>query len=68
MASVVSETIIEAAQDTGTQAVIKSPHLARLTPLVSLLGRTLMLHHLKVMSNKVKKTVIRVVKANHNQY
>jgi len=39
MASVDSFTIIDAAQETGTQAVIKSPHFERLTPLVSRRGR-----------------------------
>jgi hypothetical protein len=36
---------MEIAQETGTQAVIKSAHLDLLTPLVSLLGLDLKLHH-----------------------
>ena len=39
-----SVTIIEIAQETGTQAVIKSPHLDLLTPRVSRRGLTRVLH------------------------
>ena len=46
--------MIAAAQDTGTQAVIRSAHLERLTPLVSLLGLTLGLHHLTTFINVIK--------------
>jgi hypothetical protein len=46
--------MIEAAHETGTQAVIKSAHFDRLTPRVSLLGFIRKLHHLT--------TVIKVMK------
>ena len=46
--------IIEAAQDTGTVAVIKSAHLDLLTPRVSLLGLFLKLHHLTTFMNVMK--------------
>ena len=45
---------IEIAQDTGTQAVIRSAHLDLLTPLVSLLGLDLKLHHLTTFIKVIK--------------
>jgi hypothetical protein len=45
--------IIAVAQETGTQAVIKSAHFERLTPLVSLLGLTLGLHHLTTFTKVI---------------
>lgn len=68
MASVDSFTIIDVAHVTGTVAVIRSPHLERLTPLVSLLGLTLMLHQRTVHKKVKKKKTIRNIKKNHNQY
>jgi len=68
MASVDSLIIIEAAQDTGTIAVTKSPHLDRLTPRVSRRGRTRILHHLIVHINVIKKKIIKKTKANQSQY
>ena len=68
VASVDSVTIIEIAHETGTQAVIKSPHFDRLTPLVSLRGFTRMLHHLIVHKNTRKKKTIRKIKKNQSQY
>jgi hypothetical protein len=68
MASVDSFTIIEVAQVTGTVAVIKSPHFERLTPLVSLLGLTLILHQRNVHKKVIKKKTIIKIKKNHNQY
>ena len=46
--------IIEAAQVTGTVAVIRSAHLERLTPRVSRLGRVRMLHHLTTLIKVMK--------------
>jgi hypothetical protein len=46
--------MIDIAQETGTQAVIKSAHFDLLTPLVSLLGLTLGLHHLTTFINVIK--------------
>jgi hypothetical protein len=53
---------------TGTQAVIKSPHLDRLTPLVSRRGLTLILHQRTVHKKVKKKKTIIKIKTNHNQY
>jgi len=60
--------MIEVAQETGTQAVIRSPHLDLLTPRVSRLGFILMLHHRTVQINVIKKKIIKKTKTNHNQY
>jgi hypothetical protein len=68
MASVDSLTIMEAAQDTGTQAVIKSPHFDRLTPRVSRRGLILILHHLTVQIKVRKKKTIIKIKTNQSQY
>tara|TARA_B100000795_G_scaffold56286_1_gene37189 strand:+ start:6548 stop:6757 length:210 start_codon:yes stop_codon:yes gene_type:complete len=65
--SVDSLIIIEAAQETGTQAVIRSPHLDRLTPRVSRLGRVLILHQRTVHKKVKKKKTIKKIKKNHNQ-
>jgi hypothetical protein len=46
--------IIEAAQETGTQAVIKSAHFDLLTPLVSRLGFVRKLHHRTTFINVIK--------------
>jgi len=54
VASTVSDIIIEIAHDTGTQAVIKSAHFERLTPLVSLFGLALRLHHLTTFIKVIK--------------
>jgi hypothetical protein len=54
VASTVSEIIIEIAQETGTQAVIKSAHLDLLTPRVSLFGFDLKLHHLTTFIKVIK--------------
>jgi phosphopantothenoylcysteine synthetase/decarboxylase len=63
-----SLTIIDVAQDTGTVAVIKSPHLERLTPRVSRRGRIRMLHHRIVAKKVIKKNTIIKIKTNHSQY
>jgi len=68
MASVDSLTIIEVAQETGTQAVIKSPHLERETPRVSRRGFERKLHHRTVHRKVMKKKTIIKMKTNHNQY
>jgi len=60
--------MIEAAHVIGTVAVIRSPHLDRLTPLVSRLGRTRILHQRTVHKNVKKKKTIIKIKKNHNQY
>lgn len=55
------------AHETGTQAVIKSAHLDRLTPRVSRLGFVRALHHRTVFINVIKKNIINDIKKNHNQ-
>ena len=60
--------MIEMAQETGTQAVIKSPHLERLTPRVSRRGLTRVEHHLTVDTKLIKKKQIKNMNRNHNQY
>ena len=60
--------MIDIAQVTGTQAVIRSPHLDRLTPRVSRLGRVRMLHQRTVLRNVKKKKQIRNINKNHNLY
>jgi len=59
---------MEVAHETGTQAVIKSPHLDRLTPRVSRRGLILMLHQRTVAKNVRKKKVIIKTKTNQSQY
>jgi len=59
---------MEAAQETGTQAVIRSPHLERLTPRVSRRGRTRMLHQRTVHKKVTKKKTIIKIKTNQSQY
>jgi hypothetical protein len=54
VASTVSDIIIEIAQETGTQAVIKSAHFDRLTPLVSLFGLDRKLHQRTTFINVIK--------------
>ena len=66
--SVDSLTIIEIAQETGTHAVIKSPHLERLTPLVSRRGLTRVTHHRRVLKKLKKKKQIRKINMNQSQY
>jgi hypothetical protein len=68
VASADSLTIIEIAHETGTHAVIRSPHLDRLTPRVSRRGRTRVEHHLTVQIKLIKKKQIRNINKNHNQY
>jgi len=58
---------MEAAHETGTQAVIKSPHLDRLTPRVSRRGRVLILHHRTVHKKALKKKTIKKIKKNQSQ-
>jgi hypothetical protein len=58
---------MEAAHETGTQAVIKSPHFDRLTPRVSRRGRVLMLHHRTVHKKVRKKKTIKKIKKNQSQ-
>jgi hypothetical protein len=60
--------MIEIAHAIGTHAVIKSPHLDRLTPRVSRRGRVRMLHHRIVDKNVIKKKQIKNMNKNHNQY
>jgi hypothetical protein len=60
--------MIEVAQVTGTVAVIKSPHLDRLTPRVSRRGLIRILHQRKVHKKVRKKKTIIKIKKNHNQY
>jgi hypothetical protein len=45
---------MEIAQDTGTQAVIKSAHFDLLTPLVSLFGFDLKLHQRTTFMKVIK--------------
>ena len=58
---------MDAAQETGTQAVIKSPHLDLLTPRVSRRGLVRILHQRTVHKKVKKKNTIKKMKKNHNQ-
>jgi hypothetical protein len=60
--------MIEIAHETGTQAVIRSPHFDLLTPRVSRRGRIRKVHQRKVPKNVVEKNIIKKIKRNHNQY
>jgi hypothetical protein len=60
--------MIEVAHETGTVAVIKSPHLDLLTPRVSRTGRCRILHHLNVTRKAKKKKTIINTKINQSQY
>ena len=66
-ASVVSLTIIEIAQVTGTAAVIKSPHLERLTPRVSRRGWVRKAHQRATQRKDMKKKIIRKMNTNQSQ-
>ena len=68
IASVDSLTIIETAQETGTQAVIKSPHLERLTPRVSRRGLTRVEHQRTADKKLIKKKQIKKININQSQY
>ena len=59
---------MDIAQETGTQAVIRSPHLDRLTPRVSRLGRIRFVHQRTVDRKLIKKKQIKNININHNQY
>jgi len=59
---------MEVAQDTGTQAVIKSPHFERLTPRVSRRGRRRKLHQQTVHKKVIKKKITIDMKINQIQY
>lgn len=59
---------MEIAHETGTHAVIRSPHFERLTPRVSRRGLTRILHHRTVHKKTIKKKTIKNIKKNHNQY
>lgn len=58
-ASVDSLIIIEAAHETGTHAVIKSPHFDLLTPCVSRTGFLWVEHHRTTTKKLIKKKAIR---------
>ena len=68
IASVDSLTIIDIAHETGTQAVIKSPHFDRLTPRVSRRGRVRIEHHRTADIKLIKKKQIKKININHSQY
>ena len=59
---------MDIAHVTGTQAVIKSPHLERLTPLVSRRGLTRLVHQRTVETKLIKKKQIKKIKRNQSQY
>lgn len=59
---------MEIAHETGTHAVIRSPHLDRLTPLVSRRGRTRLLHQRTVQTKLIKKKQIKKMNINQSQY
>mgnify|MGYP004481590083 CR=1 FL=1 len=59
---------MEIAHETGTHAVIKSPHFDRLTPRVSRRGRTRNVHHRTVDRKLIKKKQIRKMNMNQSQY
>jgi len=56
------------AQETGTQAVIRSPHFDLETPLVSRRGLDLILHQRTVQRKVMKKKTIIKIKTNQSQY
>ena len=56
------------AHDTGTHAVIRSPHLDRLTPRVSRRGRTRLVHQRTVDKKLIKKKQIKNININQSQY
>lgn len=58
---------MDAAQDTGTQAVIKSAHLLLLTPRVSRRGRVRGLHQRTTLIKVIKYNIIKEININHNQ-
>jgi len=58
---------MDIAQVTGTVAVIRSPHLERLTPLVSRRGWLRKEHQRTVHKKVTKKKTIKKMKTNHNQ-
>jgi hypothetical protein len=60
--------MIDKAQETGTVAVIKSPHFDLLTPRVSRRGWFLMLHHRATHKNEMKKKTIKKTNTNQSQY
>ncbi len=60
--------MIEDAHETGTVAVIRSPHLERLTPRVARPGRKRILFHLTATKNEIKKKTINEIKKNQSQY
>ena len=68
IASLVSVIIIETAQATGIPEVIKSPHFDRLTPRVSLRGRTRLVHQRTVQIKLMKKKQIKKMNINQSQY
>ena len=60
--------MIETAHETGTHAVIRSPHFERLTPRVSLRGLTLVAHQRTADKKLTKKKQIKKINMNHSQY
>ena len=56
------------AQETGTQAVIRSPHFERLTPRVSRRGRDRLEFHRTTEIKEIRKKQIRKTKTNQTQY
>jgi hypothetical protein len=60
--------MIDVAQETGTVAVIRSPHFDRLTPRVSRAGLKRKLHQRTVDKKVMKKKTIRKIKKNQSQY
>lgn len=59
--------MIEIAQVTGTVAVIKSPHLDRLTPRVSRRGWFRLEHQRRTHKNEIKKKTIKKINKNQSQ-
>ena len=60
--------MMEIAHETGTHAVIRSPHFERLTPLVSRRGFTRVEHQRTADKKLIKKKQIRNMNINQSQY
>ena len=56
------------AHETGTQAVMRSPHFERLTPRVSRRGLDRLEFHRTTEIKEIRKKQIRKTKTNQTQY
>ena len=60
--------MIDIAHETGTHAVIRSPHFERLTPRVSRRGLTRVEHQRTADKKLTKKKQIKKININQSQY